>query len=196
MSHLSQQYSEVNSIYGREAENYRSIGSFSTLSRNESPPVSDLNQKQQLEMKFKTLERGLHAEVQNAFKGKGKNGLDPDVVEELKQVKYAFETDLKQKFEMLNGRVKRAEENLNEIMRKKREHMDVIREEFETSMNHRETAMNQELIHIENVLKSKCEQNQAKAIVSSTKKNFLDLLIILKMKSINEWSCLKLKLKV
>jgi len=172
LGHLSQQYSEVNSVYGKEAENYRSIGSFSNLSRNErqneSASALDSSQKQQLEMKFKALKQGLHTDIQNAIKMKGKNNLNQDAaVGELKQIKYSFENDLKQNFEMINSRVKRAEENLNEIMRKKREHMDVIREELVSSMNHQETAMNQELSHIENVLKSKCEQNQAKAIVSN-----------------------------
>jgi len=170
LGHLSQQYSEANSIYGKDAENYRTIGSFSTLSRNErqleSSPSADMAQKQ-LEMQFKTYKQGLLAEVQNAIKMKGKSKLSEDTVGELKQIKYNFENDLKQNFEIINGRVKRAEENLNEIMRKKREHMEAIREEFVASMNHHEAAVNQEFNHIENVLKSKCDQNQAKAIVNS-----------------------------
>jgi hypothetical protein len=171
LGHLSQQYSEANSIYGKDADNYRTIGSFSTLSRNErqleSSPPGDMISQKQLDIQFKAHRQGLLAEVQNAIKVKGKSKLSEDTVGELKQIKYNFENDLKQNFEIINGRVKRAEENLNEIMRKKREHMEAIREEFVASMNHHEAAVNQEFNHIENVLKSKCDQNQAKAIVNN-----------------------------
>ena len=154
----------------------RNLNNYSGLSRNDrtfdQSLTNDITQKQ-LEIQFKNFKQGLIGEVHNAMKMKGKTRLNEDVVGELKQIKYSFESDLKQNFEMINGRVKRAEENLNEIMRKKRDYMDAIRDEFLTSVGHQEASLTQEIKHLENVVRSKCEQTQAKAIVSGKKNLFL-----------------------
>ena len=166
---MGQQYSEINAYCTREGEGMRNSSTYSGMSRNDrtfdQSLTNEITQKQ-LEIQFKNFKQGLIGEVHNAMKMKGKSILNEDVVGELKQIKYSFETDLKQNFEMINGRVKRAEENLNEIMRKKRDYMDAIRDEFLTSIGHQESSLTQEIKHLENVVRSKCEQTQAKAIVS------------------------------
>jgi len=178
IAHLGQQYSEMNAYCNREAEGMRNLNNYSGLSRNDrtfdQSLTNDITQKQ-LEIQFKNFKQGLIGEVHNAMKMKGKTRLNEDVVGELKQIKYSFESDLKQNFEMINGRVKRAEENLNEIMRKKRDYMDAIRDEFLTSVGHQEASLTQEIKHLENVVRSKCEQTQAKAIVSGEINKRMDL---------------------
>jgi len=178
IAHLGQQYSEINAYCTREGEGMRNSSTYSGMSRNDrtfdQSLTNEITQKQ-LEIQFKNFKQGLIGEVHNAMKMKGKSILNEDVVGELKQIKYSFETDLKQNFEMINGRVKRAEENLNEIMRKKRDYMDAIRDEFLTSIGHQESSLTQEIKHLENVVRSKCEQTQAKAIVSGEINKRMDL---------------------
>jgi hypothetical protein len=178
ISQVSQQFTEVNSLYSKELETLKSSMSFSQTFRGERSSdfqmPNELAQKQ-LELQFKTFKQGLLSEVHNSLKGKSKSRLNEDVVGELKQIKHNFESDLKQNFEMINGRVKRSEENLNEIMRKKRDYMDAIRDEFLTSIEHQETVLTQEIKQLEGLTKSKCEKTQAKAIVSGEIGKRMDL---------------------
>lgn len=176
---VNQKFTDINSLCVQELEGIKAVisSNIDSTHQNYNPSIaSELNQKH-MELQFKTLKQNLINDINSLIKTKARARLNENVLAQLKEVKKSFEEDLKENFDQINGRIKYIEENLNRILREKRENMESSKHELFGILDSQEKALVQELQQLKMLVNEKLDEQQAKVIIKNEINNKLDYLL-------------------
>ena len=157
----------MNSLYENEIEGIKSIIDSKNFPHQfESSKTNEITQEQ-LELRFKALNQSLSNQIQALANSKSKSKLNEEILRELKDIKNSFEEELKNNFNSLNERVNNGEEILSNILKRKTQVMERIRDDFVSSLDHQGLQIQADIRHLEQILKSKLDSNQIKGMMES-----------------------------
>jgi len=164
---VNQQFASINSLYENEVEGIKSIIESKDFHHQFEGSRSSDTTQEQLELRFKALNQSLSNQIQELVNSKSKSKISENILHELKEIKSSFEEELRTNFNAMNERVNNGEEILSNILKEKTNLMERIRDDFVSSLDHQGMQIQEDIRHLEGVLQTKCDSNQAKSIVES-----------------------------
>jgi hypothetical protein len=180
---LSRKFSEINTNCVKELEIIKqSMG----LNADQSMSMSIMtveNDSKRLDQQVNNIKDSLVDEINNTLQrrglpvggavgGVGGKGKSVDsAYNELKDMKQQFENDLKNNFDSFNNRVKKVEDNVGDIWKKKASYMENVKNDISNNLANQEKNIGKEIADLKQVAQNKPDENTVRQIViSETKK--------------------------
>ena len=131
---------------------------------------------------FTQMKDNLINDINSILKQKVKDnrsgGLPGTSVNDLRDLKQSFDNDLKNNFDGLNDRIKKVEDNLSDMWKKKANFMETIKTDLYSNINNQERYTQKELADLKRIAETKLDDNSVRQIVAG-KKNFIRLKLII-----------------
>ena len=126
---------------------------------------------QQLTQMKENLINEINSILKQKVKDNRAGGLPGTSVNDLKDLKQSFDNDLKNNFDGLNDRIKKVEDNLSDIWKKKANFMETVKMDLSSNINNQERYAQKELSELKRLVDSKFDENSVRQIVSGNSYN-------------------------
>ena len=126
---------------------------------------------QQLTQMKENLINEINSILKQKVKDNRTGGLPGTSVNDLKDLKQSFDNDLKNNFDGLNDRIKKVEDNLSDIWKKKANFMESVKTDLSSNINNQERYAQKELSELKRLVDSKFDENSVRQIVSGNSYN-------------------------